>query len=146
MIKQFPRKFNLLFLEHPFSVVPAVDFRYSLMHIRCFFLPGNPMDGGQQFQTEGRFKSVYQLCHLLKASLSFGVIFQKGFGLFGGVKIQFDLFARIVFGVAITADEMAFDSDENVAQIFSIRPWPSSFATYDDLLFTPKPPDSVAQP
>ena len=114
MTKQLPGKPNLLLLEHPFSVVPAIDFRDSIGNIHCLFLMGNPMNGCQQFQTKGRFKSVNQVCHLVKSSLRRGVIFQKGFRLFRCFKLQFDLFPRIVFGIAIPADEMAFDCAEDV--------------------------------
>ena len=114
MMEQFPDKLNMLLLEHQFSVVPAIDFRYSIGNIRCFFLIDNPMNGCQQFQTEGRFKSVNQVCHLVKSSLRLRVIFQKGFRLFRCFNLQFNLFLRIVLGIVIPA------LDRFIARLLSV--------------------------
>src|SRR5690349_8145702 len=69
LTKQLPGKLNMLLLEHPFSVIPVINFGYDVGGINYFFTLGNPVNGCQQFQTKRRFKSVNQLCHLIKASL-----------------------------------------------------------------------------
>jgi hypothetical protein len=79
------------------------------------------MNGRQQLHTERRFKPFNQVCHPVKSSLRLGVTFQESFRAFRRFGLQFNLFLRIVFSIAISADEVTFNGAQDVTQIFCIR-------------------------
>ena len=115
-IKQLPGNLNVSLLDHPFSVVPAIDYCRDVGKIRRIFSMRNPMDGRQQLHTEDvsnpsiRFATV-------KSSLRLRVIFQERFSAFRRFGLQ-SICLSGCLGIAISDDEMTFNRAQDVS-IFS---------------------------
>ena len=80
-----------------------------------------PVDRGQKLQTKGRLETIYQLRHLVKASIGIRVLLQEGGGVLDCSRHQLKLLVRRVAPVGITGNEMPLNGMQYMAKILGIR-------------------------